>query len=166
MAVQIQLRRGTAAQWTAANPILAQGEMGVETDTGQFKIGNGVDEWEDLIYGGLVGAQGVPGSSLTTISTQAGTTYSLVKADAGTLVSFTSSSSVTVTVPTEVSQGWASGEGVVLLQNGTGQVSVVGASGVTVNTAALAKSRTQYSTLSLVYLGSNTWILAGDTAVL
>ena len=166
MAVQIQLRRGTAAQWTASNPTLAEGEMGVETDTGQFKIGNGTSAWGDLIYGGLEGPQGPSGANLTTVSTQAGTTYSLVKADAGTLVSFTNSAAVTVTVPTEVSQGWASGEGVVLLQNGTGQVSVVGASGVTVNTAALAKSRTQYSTLSLVYLGSNTWILAGDTAVL
>jgi hypothetical protein len=166
MAVQIQLRRGTAAQWTSANPTLAEGEMGVETDTDLFKIGNGSTAWNSLVYGGLEGPQGASGSNLTTVSTQAGTTYSLVKADAGTLVSFTSSSSVTVTVPTEVSQGWASGEGVVLLQNGTGQVSVVGASGVTVNTAALAKSRTQYSTLSLVYLGSNTWILAGDTAVL
>jgi hypothetical protein len=163
MAIQIQLRRGTAAQWTVANPTLAQGEMGVETDTGHFKIGNGVDEWEDLIYGGL---QGAPGLSLNTVSAQAGTTYSLVKSDAGTMVSFTNSSAVTVTVPTEASQVWTIGDGVVLLQNGSGQVSVVGDSGVTVNTAALAKSRTQYSTLSLVYLGSDTWILAGDTAVL
>jgi len=162
MAVQIQLRRGTAAQWISANPILAEGEMGVETDTGQFKIGNGSLEWEDLIYGGL---QGAPGANLTTVSTQSDTTYSLVKTDAGALVSFTNSSAVTVTVPTEVSQGWTTGEGVVLLQNGTGQISVVGDSGVTVNTAALAKSRTQYSTLSLVYLGSDTWIIAGDTAV-
>jgi hypothetical protein len=41
MAVQIQLRRGTASQWTSANPILAEGEMGVELDTGKWKFGNG-----------------------------------------------------------------------------------------------------------------------------
>jgi len=56
MAIQIQLRRGTAAQWTAANPVLAQGEMGVETDTQQFKIGNGTTAWSSLSYGGLQGA--------------------------------------------------------------------------------------------------------------
>lgn len=41
MAIQIQLRNGLAAQWTLANPILAIGEFGLETDTGLFKIGNG-----------------------------------------------------------------------------------------------------------------------------
>lgn len=55
MATQIQLRRGTAAQWSLANPVLAQGELGVETDTGQFKIGDGVQTWAALSYGGLVG---------------------------------------------------------------------------------------------------------------
>jgi hypothetical protein len=55
MAVQIQLRRGTAAQWTSANPILAVGEMGVETDTGQFKVGNGSSTWTSLSY-----ATGIP----------------------------------------------------------------------------------------------------------
>ena len=43
MTVQIQIRRGTAAEWTAADPILAEGELGVELDTDKFKIGNGVD---------------------------------------------------------------------------------------------------------------------------
>lgn len=55
MAQQIQLRRGTAAQWSTANPILAQGEMGVETDTGKFKIGDGIAAWSSIGYGGLVG---------------------------------------------------------------------------------------------------------------
>jgi len=51
MAVQIQLRRGTAAQWTSANPILAEGEMGVELDTGKWKFGNGTSTWSILSYG-------------------------------------------------------------------------------------------------------------------
>jgi hypothetical protein len=61
MAVQIQFRNDTAAAWTAADPILAQGELGIENDTDQFKIGNGVDSWEDLAYGGLVGPEGPQG---------------------------------------------------------------------------------------------------------
>ena len=55
MAVQIQFRRDTAANWTSANPTLASGELGLETDTGQFKIGNGTTAWGSLSYGGLVG---------------------------------------------------------------------------------------------------------------
>jgi hypothetical protein len=50
MATRMQQRRGTAAQWTAADPILAAGEIGYETDTNQFKIGDGVNAWSDLSY--------------------------------------------------------------------------------------------------------------------
>tara|TARA_R110000868_G_scaffold8585_4_gene44263 strand:- start:738 stop:1658 length:921 start_codon:yes stop_codon:yes gene_type:complete len=47
---QIQVRRGTAAQWTSANPTLAAGEMGFETDTNKFKIGTGSTAWSSLTY--------------------------------------------------------------------------------------------------------------------
>lgn len=46
----IQMRRGTAADWLAEDPILAGGEVGVELDTLKFKIGNGTDVWSDLPY--------------------------------------------------------------------------------------------------------------------
>ena len=46
----MQQRRGTAAQWTTANPILAAGEIGFETDNNKFKIGDGVNHWADLSY--------------------------------------------------------------------------------------------------------------------
>lgn len=45
---QIQIRRGTATQWSTANPILASGEFGYETDTGKFKIGDGTTAWNSL----------------------------------------------------------------------------------------------------------------------
>jgi hypothetical protein len=50
MATRMQQRRGTAEQWTLANPTLAPGEIGFETDTNQFKIGDGVNQWEDIEY--------------------------------------------------------------------------------------------------------------------
>ena len=65
MAINIQLRRGTAAEWTSVNPVLALAELCIETDTDLFKIGNGVDAWNDLPYGGLrgyVGSSGYTGS--------------------------------------------------------------------------------------------------------
>lgn len=63
MAVQFQFRRGTAAEWTSSNPILAEGELGLETDTDKFKIGNGADSWTVLSYGGIVGPQGPAGQA-------------------------------------------------------------------------------------------------------
>src|SRR5689334_20158009 len=49
---QLQLRRDTNANWTSENPILANGEVGIETDATpiKFKIGNGTDAWVDLAY--------------------------------------------------------------------------------------------------------------------
>ena len=47
---RIQLRRDTAANWTSANPTLAAGEMGAETDTRRIKIGTGSAAWTALAY--------------------------------------------------------------------------------------------------------------------
>lgn len=44
------MRRGVASLWTSANPILADGEEGFETDTGRMKLGNGVTAWNSLAY--------------------------------------------------------------------------------------------------------------------
>jgi len=52
MADRIQLRRDTAANWTAYNPILLQGEPGIEIDTDQWKLGDGVHTWSQLAYRG------------------------------------------------------------------------------------------------------------------
>jgi Major tropism determinant N-terminal domain len=46
----INIRAGTAAAWTAANPVLALGELGHETDTRQSKVGNGTTAWTALGY--------------------------------------------------------------------------------------------------------------------
>ena len=48
MAIRIQLRRDTAANWTSANPTLRAGEVGIETDTLKFKIGNGTQTWTQI----------------------------------------------------------------------------------------------------------------------
>jgi hypothetical protein len=50
MATRMQQRRGTATEWTNADPILAPGEIGWETNTNKFKIGDGVNNWSDLSY--------------------------------------------------------------------------------------------------------------------
>jgi hypothetical protein len=54
MSTRMQQRRGTAAQWVSTNtgngPILSPGEIGFESDTNKFKIGDGVNHWVDLTY--------------------------------------------------------------------------------------------------------------------
>jgi len=50
MAIRIQLRRDLAANWTDADPILAQGEFGIELDTNRLKIGDGSTNWVSLQY--------------------------------------------------------------------------------------------------------------------
>ena len=50
MANRIQLRRDGAQQWANINPILAQGELGIEIDTSRLKIGDGVTPWNSLRY--------------------------------------------------------------------------------------------------------------------
>jgi hypothetical protein len=52
MAIRFQFYRKTAADWTSANPVLFAGELGLETDTGKFKFGNGSTAWTGLGYAG------------------------------------------------------------------------------------------------------------------
>ena len=64
MADKIQIRRDTAANWTSANPVLAQGELALETDTSKLKAGDGTTVWSSLAYYTL-GVSGVPAASIT-----------------------------------------------------------------------------------------------------
>jgi hypothetical protein len=50
MSTRMQQRRGTSDQWTAANPVLGEGEIGWESETNTFKIGDGVNNWASLEY--------------------------------------------------------------------------------------------------------------------
>lgn len=51
MVAKIQLRNDISTEWRTVNPVLLPGEIGVETDTNLFKIGNGNTTWNDLNYG-------------------------------------------------------------------------------------------------------------------
>jgi len=50
MGIRIKIRRDTSSNWQTINPILAEGEIGYELDTGRLKIGNGSSHWSDLPY--------------------------------------------------------------------------------------------------------------------
>lgn len=61
MTTQILLRRGNAATWSSVDPVLAEGEIGLNTDLNQFKIGDGVQTWSALSYSNIDGPTGPTG---------------------------------------------------------------------------------------------------------
>lgn len=132
----------------------------------QYNTGTGT--WETIVSGSQ-GAQGTPGTLFNyTINPQTTTTYTFVGTDASALVTLSNTSSITVTVPTNASVGLPVGTQLNIIQINTGQVTVVGASGVTVASSAATsnspKLRGQYSAASLIKADTNTWYVVGDIA--
>jgi len=57
----ITFRKGTSAEWSSANPVLALGEPGFDTTNNQIRIGDGVSNWNNLPVIGAQGVQGIQG---------------------------------------------------------------------------------------------------------
>jgi len=76
----MQTRRGTAAQWTTANPVLASGEFGYETDTKKMKVGDGVTAWVSLPYWDDQSAPAVHNHTASQISDSTATGRSVLTA--------------------------------------------------------------------------------------
>lgn len=106
------------------------------------------------------------GGSTVAINAQSGTTYTLVLADAGKLVTLTNGSAITLTVPTNASAAYPVGTVIVLAQLGTGLVTVEGDAGVTINGATPGDDDLagQWATASLTKLATDTWLLSGGLA--
>jgi hypothetical protein len=103
----------------------------------------------------------------TTISfnAQTGTTYTLVIADLGKIVTLSNASAITLTVPPSV---FTTGNIINIQQIGAGQVTLAQGAGVTITstgaTASAPKLRAQYSAASIICTGSNTFTVIGDLA--
>lgn len=103
----------------------------------------------------------------TTLSfnAQTGTTYTLVAADLGKLVTLSNASSITLTVPPSV---FTTGNVINIQQIGSGQVTLAQGAGVTITstgaTASAPKLRVQYSAGTIICTGSNTFTVVGDLA--
>ena len=99
-------------------------------------------------------------------NTSTGSTYTLVLTDAGKVLPISNSSANTVTVPTNASVALPTGTAVTLVQTGTGQTSVTGASGVAVySESSKLKLRGQYAAATLLKTDTDTWVAFGNLVV-
>ena len=101
-----------------------------------------------------------------TLNAQTGTTYTTVLTDNGRLVTLNNAAAITVTVPLNSSVAYATGAIINVQQIGAGQVTIQGASGVTITstgaTATAPKTRAQYSAASIIKTGTDSWTVIGD----
>ena len=116
----------------------------------------------------LIGNTASPTSSVA-INAQTGTTYTFVAADSNNvLVTLANASAIAATIPTNATTAFPVGTVLNFAQTGAGQVTVSGASGVTITsvgaTAATPKTRVQYSAGSAVQTSANNWLVIGDIA--
>lgn len=91
---------------------------------------------------------------------QTGTTYTLVAADLGKLVTLSNASAITLTIPPSV---FAVGNQIHIQQLGAGQVTIAGGSGITF-TGTGTKLRTQYSAATIICTNTSTFTVLGDLA--
>lgn len=142
----IQLRRDTAANWTAANPTLASGQPGWETDTQKLKVGDGATAWASLAY---FSPGGGGGSYSYTVTTRAAT-YTET-ATSGDQVVLVTGAAVVVTLPTAV--GNAARFTFKLTVAGTMTLNASG--GQTIDGGASAATSIQYTAITIVSDGAN-----------
>jgi hypothetical protein len=148
----IQLRRDTAANWTSTNPTLAAGEMGLETDTNLFKIGDGSTAWSALVY---------QTAKISTVTKNASATLALT--DAGKVVETNVGTANNLTVPLNSSVPFPIGTQILVIQVGAGQTTLVATGGVTLNSkSGNLKISGQWSAVTLIKRASDTWVAIGD----
>ena len=95
-----------------------------------------------------------------TVRTITGTSHTLAAADENAVLRFTNNSAITLTIPSGIN--FPVGGGVEIIQKGTGQITPVAGSGVTLSSAGLTKTRTQNSVAGLRCEAADTYIFAGD----
>jgi hypothetical protein len=100
-------------------------------------------------------------AAITPINAQTGTTYSLVAADAGKIVTCTNASAITVTVPAST---FSAGQSVIIGQGGAGQVTLAAGSGMTLHTTTTLKAKAQYARIAMMFDSTSEGTVIGERA--
>lgn len=118
---------------------------------------------------GLNSSDAVPPSALRTtrgryvdVNAQTGTSYTPVATDQGKLVTLNNASAIAVTLPQDSAAAFPVGASVDFLVLGAGAATFTAGTGATVNPTS-STSRAQYSILTAIKIGVNTWVVGGDT---
>jgi len=160
---------GTAGGTGPTGPTGAQGSAGATGPTGAASTVTGPTGATGPSVTGPTGSTGPTGAQGTwdtaqTISVQSDT-YTLVLGDAGKLIRCTKASAMSIIIPTNAAEAYSIGQRVDIMQYGAGQVTISGDTGVTVRSTPTNKLRATYSTASIIKIGTNEWVLAGDLAL-
>ncbi len=110
------------------------------------------------------GPTGPTGSMTLSVNTNTATAYTVALTDADKMALFSATAAIAVTVPTNATAAFAIGTTINLCQYNTGQITITGASGVTVNGTPGLKTRARYSAVSLIKVGADAWVAFGDLA--
>jgi len=167
-------------------PEAGQKPWDVDLNTSLMIMNEAIDDLEAAIGGGTVPAGGTTGQVLTKdsgtdgdtswqtptggsigyvgVNNQTGTTYTIVLADSGKLVTLSNASPVTVTLPQDSSVAIPVGERVDFAGIGVGLVTFAAGSGATVNGTPSLVTRARYSAATAIKIAANTWLLVGDLA--
>jgi hypothetical protein len=101
-------------------------------------------------------------SPISTIGTNARTSsYTLVLSDQSKMIEINSASATTLTIPSDSSVNFPVGTYIVVLQTGSGQITIAG-SGFTPDATPGRKTRTLWAMATLIKRGTNLWVIAGD----
>lgn len=107
--------------------------------------------------------EGVNDIAFGVFNAQTGTTYTLALTDVAKVVSLTNAASITLTIPTNATVAFPTGTQILLYQGGAGQVTVGGA-GVTIRSQGTKlKLFGQYAVAGLLKVGTDEWVLFGNT---
>lgn len=157
MTVHIMSRNDIAANWTTNDPILREGEMGLETDSHRFKVGDGITIWSLLPYWG---ESGRPQVKIVTAPT-----YMLIGSDESKLILFTNTTGCLITGPVNTTEELPNGFICHLHQEAAspdGQIEFQVEAGATTRAAIGLKTRTQFASLSIIVQALNTYKIIGD----
>ena len=148
---------GSFTTITASTSLDVSGSAGVILENDET-ITNSTDGTVE-IGGNLSGTGSISGFDAN-LNDQTGTTYTLTSSDNGKVVTLNNANAITLTIAASLGDGF----NCLIVQKGAGQVTLSAAAGVTVaNRSSETKTAGQYATVSVINIGSDTYIISGDT---